>query len=109
MYETEPNLGHLISKRVVDANDPVYQRLSILLNEHHAGWQRGIFYGPSPYVFRSDIFTIRIYADKMTADFYSPGEWRSSMKKDIPELLQLLGLPERNDENTKRSPEQPDL
>jgi len=92
--------GELVSMRVVDANDPVYQRLSLLLNEHHTGWQMSfVSYVNGTYVLRNENinnggFIIDLHADMMIVNISSSGK-SESLKKDIPGLLQLLGLPER--------------
>ena len=85
--------GELVSKRILGTDDPVYQGLTQLLNTEQSGWQRSfVSYKTGPYILRGENLIIRCYANMMVIDVVESGS-STSMKKNIPNLLQSLSLP----------------
>lgn len=91
--ETYKPTGELVARRVVAADDPVYQRLKLLLDAEHTGWKKSVVsYKTGPYILRSENIIIRCYADSIIIDVVDSGR-STSMRKGVPNLLQALGLP----------------
>lgn len=85
--------GELVARRVVASDDPIYQRLKLLLDAEQTGWKKSVVsYKTGPYILRSENLIIRCYADSMVIDVVDSGR-STSMRKGVPNLLQVLGLP----------------
>jgi hypothetical protein len=86
-----PN-GELMARRTIASGDPVYQRLKSLLDAQGGGWKRSFAsYRPAPFVLRDENIIIHCYANMMVIDVVESGN-STSMKKNIPNLLPMLGL-----------------
>jgi hypothetical protein len=86
----------LVWTRSIDFHDPVYVRLRDLLTKEQDGWNKDfVSYAPGPYVFRSSGYTIRCFASFLVIDYSESGH-AISVRKNIPAVLQQLGLPSGN-------------
>lgn len=87
-----PN-GELIARRTLASDDPVYQRLKSLFEAQRGGWKSSLTsYKTGPFILRGENIIIRCYADMMVIDVMQ-SDRSTSMKKNVPNLLQVLGLP----------------
>ena len=85
--------GELISQRNLAPDDPVYQRLKALLETQGGGWKNSMTsYKTGPFILRGENLIIRCYADAMVIDVVQSSR-STSMRKSVPNLLQVLGLP----------------
>lgn len=85
--------GELISQRTLAFDDPVYQRLKSLLEAQGGGWKSSMTsYKTGPFILRGENLIIRCYADMLVIDVMQSSR-STSMKKSVPNLLQVLGLP----------------
>jgi hypothetical protein len=83
----------LVSTRRVDLHDPIYVRLKDLLTAQQDGWKKDfVSYAPGPYIFRSPGYTIRCFVSFLVVNYSESGQ-AISLRKDIPAVLQRLGLP----------------
>lgn len=84
--------GELISQRTLATDDPVYQRLKSLLEAQRGGWKNSTTsYKTGPFILRGENLIIRCYADAMVIDVVQSSR-STSMRKSVPNLLQVLGL-----------------
>jgi len=97
--ETYKPHGHRVEQRIIMSDDPVYRSLKSFLDSERAGWQLNVVtIAPGPYILRAEGLTISCYANMMVIDISgSRGLGAMSYKKDVPNLLQILGLPESSD------------
>jgi hypothetical protein len=85
--------GELISQRTLASDDPVYQRLKSLLEAQSGGWKISMAsYKTGPFILRGENLIIHCYADAMVIDVVQLSR-STSMRKSVPNLLQVLGLP----------------
>ena len=90
-----PN-GELISQKALASDDPVYRRMNSLLEAQDGGWKRSFAsYRPAPFVLRGERIFIHCYADMILIDVVQLNQ-STSMRKSVPNLLQVLGLPPTN-------------
>lgn len=96
LIKTRNSDGKLIietSKQVIQSTDPVYQRLDHLLKKEKRKWQKNyVSYASGYYIFLGKNIIINCYSDVMIIDIENSGN-RVSLKKQIPNLLEILGLP----------------
>jgi len=91
--------GHRVEQQIITSDDPVYRRLKSFLDSERTGWQWNVItIAPGPYALRAEGLTIRCYTNLMVIDVYDPpGHHPRSYRKDVPNLLQTLGLPESSE------------
>ncbi len=85
--------GELISQRTLAPDDPVYQRLKVFIETQSGDWKSSmVSYKTGPFILRGENLIIRCYADAMVVDVVQSSR-STSMRKNVPNLLQILGLP----------------
>jgi hypothetical protein len=84
--------GELESKRSIGSNEPVYEKLAVLLTKETGEWSRSrASYATGPFIFRGEGLIIRCYPDMVIVDVVTDGK-STSYKKNIPGVLGELGL-----------------
>ena len=92
ILETYRLSGELAESTTIGASDPVYQRTKELLEKERTGWEKSyVSYKTGPYILRSQALIIRCYPDFMVVDSFDKNG-SVSLRKNIPNLLQALGL-----------------